>query len=219
MTRFFLSLVATALVTFFAACEKNELFIGSDTIVAEVRDIAAFDKIDISEALNAEVTFGATTSVTVRANDNLIDRVETTVSGGELVLKMAPGNYRETDITVIITMPTLAGIEASGASNIDAVGFIDMTNLDIDASGASNLQLANSSATTLTADVSGASDVDAFGLAVMTASVNVSGASNLKVMVADELSGRASGASSVHYRGNPTLNVEVSGASNVVDAN
>ena len=63
---------------------------------------------------------------------------------------------------------------------------------------------------------SGASTADLRDFAVNDASVEASGASRIEVNAAGTLDAKASGASTVHYTGNPTLGrIDESGASSV----
>jgi hypothetical protein len=57
--------------------------------------------------------------------------------------------------------------------------------------------------------------VKAFDYLVKEALIDISGASEGKVAVTDELKVTAGGASSVLYRGNPSVTSNVSGASSV----
>jgi hypothetical protein len=65
------------------------------------------------------------------------------------------------------------------------------------------------------AEISGASTFKAFDYPVREAMIDISGASEGKVAVTDELKVTAGGASSVLYRGNPSVSSNISGASTV----
>jgi hypothetical protein len=68
----------------------------------------------------------------------------------------------------------------------------------------------------INAEISGASVLTAFEYPVREAHINVSGASSGKVTVTDELSAVAADASSLIYRGNPSVTTSTSGGSTVV---
>ncbi len=85
-------------------------------------------------------------------------------------------------------------MRASGASTVEITG--STGPLDVEASGASTVRLANFTS----ADTR----------------VNASGASNITVNASGKLTGEASGASSVRYTGSPaSVQVDTSGASSV----
>lgn len=130
-------------------------------------------------------------------------------------------------------MPTLRGVDFSGASRSTVTGFTGLSRLDITLSGASEAQVTGQASQTrielsgaselrivgngtdVTADLSGASALDAFGYPVSTAVLDVSGASKASVNVADKLDVEASGASHVRYMGGPVIRQKTSGASKI----
>lgn len=105
-------------------------------------------------------------------------------------------------------------LEVSGASKLS--GDLTVTNkLDVNLSGASDVSISGSAAE-VDIDASGASDVKAFDFRSGTCNVDASGACNIRITVDKELSADLSGASSVAYKGNGTIrNIKTSGASSV----
>lgn len=104
-------------------------------------------------------------------------------------------------------------LELSGASRAD--GSMTMTNGDFNLSGASSITI-EGSAQDIIVDVSGASRAHLDDFIITNARINLSGASNATVNVSGQLSGDLSGASTLHYIGNPTLgNITTSGASTI----
>ncbi|MEM6769457.1 MAG: DUF2807 domain-containing protein [Bacteroidota bacterium] len=219
MTRLFFPLVAIALVMTFSACDNNDTFVGSDTITSDIRDVSSFTEIEMEDAIGATVTFGTEQSVTVRVNDNLVDRVNTTVSRGKLLISLQNGNYRNVDLEVTIVMPDLNNLKLSDACRANVDGFQGAENMVVDINDASRLTVTNTSVTNLTADVMDASNVEAFGLSADEVMVNVRDASTVEITANNTLSGTVRDASTLRYRGNPTETVEVADASRVLDAN
>jgi hypothetical protein len=117
-----------------------------------------------------------------------------------------------------MAVPRLSAF-ASGASEI-AVGGLAAGSLSLTISGASNFSVsaAGAGGDSLNADVSGASRVGLFGYPAATAVMNVSGASRADINVSGSLSGTASGASEIRYRGGAASSVFVSGASSCLPA-
>ena len=101
-------------------------------------------------------------------------------------------------------------INASGASEIE-IGSVELDELFLDASGASQVSI-EGTAGHLRADASGASNIALFGVEADEAEVDVSGASEAELTVLGRLEARASGASSVRYRGDPTVSSATSPA-------
>lgn len=187
---------------------------GSGNVATEKRDVADFSKVDVGGVFQVEVVAGKEYSVEVQADDNLLPLIRTEVRGGTLQISSEKRFNTRNDIKVRITAPNIEGIEASGASRVNASA-IRSESLDIDTSGASKVNLSGE-ARQLNIQVSGASNIDASGLNAVNADIDASGASKVSVNATGSLKTEASGASSVTYAGNPA-NVEkrTSGASRI----
>ena len=104
-------------------------------------------------------------------------------------------------------------MDASGASQL--LGDIEAGDVRFDVSGASEVNVSGS-AQTVTIDASGGSSVTLADFPTTDATVGASGNSRVTVNVSGRLDADASGASHVHYLGDPTLGaIDTSGASSV----
>jgi len=213
----FILLVFAAVFT--SGCATDPALVGSDTIATEVRSLADFDRVSLNGVVDVNITQGTDFIVTVRANDNLLDRVETRLSGGNLEIGLTAGNFRNVNAGVDIVMPTLAGIAVSGTADAVAENFQSLTGLAVDISGTGVVNVRNGNTDLLTANISGTGELLAFSMTAATAEVNVSGTGGAEVTVSDALSGSITGTGNIRFRGNPTLNVSVTGTGELVDAN
>ena len=93
-------------------------------------------------------------------------------------------------------------IKCSGASDLKME--VITNQLDCSLSGASDIKLSGK-AKTLWIDASGASDFKSKNLTVESCNAKASGASDIYVFVEKELTYRTSGASDMHYEGNPKV--------------
>jgi hypothetical protein len=191
----------------------------------------SFDRIDMGSAFIITVQQGATFGVTVEGDRRNLDDLDVYVQNGILHAQYRNSRRREYQTSFVITMPTLRGVEFSGASRSTITGFSNLSDLYItlsgasesqflglanrlvvDLSGASNLHLTGSG-TALAAELSGASLLQGFGYPVNDMTVHASGASKANVSAANTLDVDASGASVVRYRGGPVVRQRLSGAS------
>ncbi len=217
-----------------AAAGKTEA--GSGNIVTEERDIRDFERVELSSAFKARVNRGDTFRVVIRIDDNLLGHLRVVKHGSTLDIGLAPGIFSVVRATLEaeITMPSLAGLSLSGASQADIGGFEMHQPLDITMSGASSVQgdmLAadirfalsgagklnlTGSAKAIRVKASGASSLDLSSLPASEATVDLSGASSVTVNTNGQLNVKASGASKVFYMGEPKLGtINTSGASSV----
>jgi len=210
---------------------------GSGNVVAQEKDIVDFDKVDVSSAFKVNLRRGDSFRVVVRVDDNLVQYLRVVKQGRTLKIGMEPGLRLFAGATreAEVTLPELTGLDLSGASYGTITGFSSTKAIDVDVSGASHL-LGNIDAGDARFDVSGASQVNLSGSAqdliidasgasqvkladfpVEDATVEASGATKVTVNPKGRLDADASGASRVHYLGDPELgNIDTSGASDVV---
>ncbi|HVF95839.1 MAG TPA: head GIN domain-containing protein [Flavisolibacter sp.] len=208
---------------------------GNGTIVS--RDISAgsFENIEASGAITVYLRQNATSSVKIETDENLMEFVEVVVDGNTLRIRPKKGYNLDPSKEVIVYAwaPGFREVGISGASKLLSQGTLTGNNLQLDASGASEIQLdvdlpkidANlSGASTLrlkgraedfSTEASGASKILCMDLSAEKATLDLSGASNAKITANKELVIDASGASDVEYRGNADVDQKSSGASSV----
>lgn len=231
-TRFY-GIGLLALLFGLAGCSLKREDIGPYQSDQQTYAFTNFDRIDMGSAFVITVQQGATYSVTVEGDRRNLNDLQVYTRNGTLMAQYRVSRNRQYQTTFRITMPTLRGVEFTGASRSTVSGFANLTDLDIKLSGASegqfslqasrtNVDLSGASSLRLTgsganiwADLSGASHLQAFSYPVSGATLEASGASNANVSVSTTLDVNASGASSVRYRGTPAVRQRVSGASSV----
>lgn len=213
------------------------LWADDDTMVKQDRKVGDFSALEVSSAISVKLSQGNESAVTVEAGQNVINKVETKVSGGKLIIRYSSSGdswFRSRGkVTVYVTAKVLNGIDCSGASSITGLTAISAGKLAIEASGASSIKLelkaqsvagdfSGASSVNLTgstggftAEVSGASSIKAADLVAKDAVVDVSGASSVFVHATNTLVAEASGASSVRYKGTAKVTPDVSGASSI----
>lgn len=196
-------------------------------------NVVDFDRLEMGDAFKITVEQGSLFEVKVSGDRRNIDDLIVEKEGSTLVVRYEENRNRRHNTEIEITMPSLTGVNFSGASDSKVRGFEDSVELDVTLSGASTCQLDVVAAEinlvvsgasylylygegdSMTANISGASVMKAFHYPVAHAALTVSGASDGNVSVSEDLEAVASGASVITYRGNPTVTSQVSGASTV----
>ncbi|MCU0323854.1 MAG: DUF2807 domain-containing protein [Spirosomaceae bacterium] len=201
--------------------------------VKKTFEVKSFDELDLGNAFEINVKQGADFKLEAIGEQRDIDDLVISTSNGELKIRYNNAlRIRRYRMQINIEMPTLKSIDFSGASVSKVAGFvvrdleIDLSgasraeidskirNFDIDLSGASELELF-SDAESMDVELSGASILNAFNTKTTDAILDISGASRAKVNVANRLKVKASGASSIRYRGTPKVETNLSGGSTV----
>ncbi|RIK36162.1 MAG: hypothetical protein DCC55_28165 [Chloroflexi bacterium] len=205
--------------------------------VTQEMSIRDFDRLQISHAFEVEVRQGEAFRVVVEVDEAVLPHLQVDRVGNTLRIGIVPGwrIFRgPTTLRAEVTMPTLAGLTASGAARVDLSGFRSSSALEIRASGASVVQGAIDAGDTtiaasgasrinlsgtyqdLAVEASGASDVTLDGSG-QNLRANASGGSEVDLANLPVVDARldASGASTIYVQLSGTLDVEASGASNI----
>jgi hypothetical protein len=214
---------------------------------AEVRQVSGYSAIKVSGGIDLYLSQGSEAVAVSASEEKYRSYIKTEVKNGVLEIyydddrkgenRKHERNGGDKKLKAYVSFKTLHRLNASGASDVRVSGTINVNSLKMDLSGASDfkgsvkiqdLQLEMSGAsdvdidgtvTNLKIDASGASDLDGYGLITESCVVEATGASDIRLTVSRTLSAKASGASSVHYRGNATVDkAEAHGASSVKKA-
>ena len=228
--------IPIALIAVFG-CTFFETIVGSGYLVERQLSYSGFDSLEINAPFEITLIQDDEHSVTLMADDNVIEHVVAGIEGTALFIDLEPYyGYVGVSLKAVVTMPEIREIHLSSASNLTVIGstsFPSVAALDIAVSDASRLLLPSVVATTLSVEVSGASraTVGAFAsnaiIAVDGASelqmdgsaytldISVRGASDgdLSAFNVDDVDATVSGASEAWIRLDGTLRIDISGAS------
>ena len=208
---------------------------GSGEVMTIDVPVEGFSRLAISHSFEVNVTVGDEPSLTLRIDDNLEPNLSVGVTDDVLRIGLLPRTtVSNATLEADVTVTLLEAIEGSGAVGIHLSAPIVGSALDLQLSGASELDgpmdiasmtgvMSGASEVTLSGRVgtldieaSGASDLAMLDLEVDALRVNLSGASSAEVSVNDSIEASLSGASTLRYRGDPDVStLDVSGASSI----
>lgn len=204
------------------------------TTAQQTRTVGDFTGIKAGDAYNISIIQSESNSVKVTAPESVQAQIKTEVKDGILIISTEGNIKDDDDITISVSIKSLASIDLSGASDIKSENQLICDKLAISTNGAGDVHLdvkANDIKTdvsgagdvtlkgttqTLDAIVSGAGDLKASNLEATKITAKVSGAGDAKVNAIQSLTADVSGAGSIIYKGNPVdRNVNISGAGSV----
>ena len=190
------------------------MVVGEGPLVTQTKDVADFTKVELNGGVRFEVTVGSATSLTLTAQQNLLDITTVTDANGTLSITTTRPYSGDQGITVTITTPSLSAIAVNGgvSGNVQAISGTDFA---IDANGGASLTVFGT-CTTLTFDGNGGSHVDGTNLAATNATVNINGGASATLNVTGTVTGNANGGASLTLLGHPTnVNVSTGGGASV----
>jgi Putative auto-transporter adhesin, head GIN domain/Outer membrane protein beta-barrel domain len=205
--------------------------------VTEIRTVDAFHGLKIQSAIEVKYTPSATTEIKITAGEKYINDIKAVTVNGVLELYY-DGNrnfQNQDDIKADISGPVaLDFIEMTGAASFKNSDTLRPEKFKYDFSGASsgnvtlitpmiNGEISGAASAKLFGkaaearhQASGAASLKAYELYSNKVKVSASGAASARVRAMQEISGDASGAASLYFKGNPEKqDLETSGAGSV----
>jgi hypothetical protein len=195
---------------------------GSGRVTTEARTVSDFQAISVHGPVTLVVRQGGREAAEVRADDNLLPLVETTVEDSghghtlKVGLKKGQGVRTHHDIVVTVDVVKLTSIATHGSGDV-RVEALKTPSLQLSISGSSDVRLASLQADEFGVSISGSGDVEATGSAArVKVSIAGSGDARLGALQADEVSVGIAGSGDAEVTTHKTLAVSIAGSGDVV---
>lgn len=175
---------------------------GSGVAATQARALPAFRTVDLAGDNNVIVRVGATQSVVVHADNNLLSRVTTRVRSGHLIIGTTPGNLKaKAPMFVTVSLPSIDAIRLQGDGNITAVG-INSRSLIVALPGSGVIH-ATGATTHLAVTIGGEGTALLGNLMAHNARVAISGDGSIMLTATRSVSASISGSGTILYGGSP----------------
>ncbi len=236
------SLVALVILFSLSGCyidlddDDDNCVSGRGSFETDTYDFSEFSR--ISNALNADIritTGRSNHSVSVTAENNILDEIRVRTRGGELILE-SDRCIQSSDIQIDISVFELTDLFSAGNADIQVTNIwetddltinlsgsgtiaaiLEVLNTDISISGSGLIDLTGTS-TNAEVSIAGSGDYEAFGLKTRNVEVTISGAGNAEIFVEGDLTGAISGSGLINYKGSPeSVNVNITGSGRVIN--
>ena len=227
------SLFAALALVSTAACSTTTL-VGSGVPKTETRPIEGVRALVVHLPGKVDVTQGATESLTITADDNVLPEIESKVDGGVLKLAFRKAtNLRSATIRIALGVKTLESVSINGSGDVHT-GALKSPTLKITINGSGDVKLGAIDAEKFDATIRGSGDIHASGrvkaldisiagsgdvkLAQMQADqvkVGIAGSGDAQVWARDVLTVRVAGSGDVRYYGDPTVDQSVLGSGRI----
>lgn len=231
----FTVLIISLLILTSTSCIYNIKGIdGNGNIITEEKTPGSFSKIDASGAFDIILKQGETESVSIEADENLMEYIIVNNNSGRLIIDNKENISPTHDIIITVTFRDLNYIEVSGACDIKSSEQLVFNKIEFECSGASDCKL-NFEAKNCKFDISGASELDLRGKSnnvefdgsgaidinaeefeISECEIDLSGAAEADIFVTKSLDIDISGAASLSYKGGANITRQsVSGAASI----
>lgn len=206
---------------------------GNGEVTKEQRAVSSFNKIDISGGYEVLINQGDKERLELEVDENLLEYIETETKKNTLYISTKKPIGNASSLKLYITVVDVEDIDVSGAIELKNKGTYKTETLEIDVSGAADINLdvdvenltmdmSGASETTLSGtannfeiEISGAGELQAKKLKTRNTTIDISGAGSAIVHAKKTLNVSVSGAGSVKYKGSPKIKKDISGAGSV----
>ena len=208
---------------------------GSGTLKSETRNVTAFTGISLSLPAYVEVRQGATESVMIETDDNLLPLVETVVENGMLKIRSLEKrtNLKTKHMKITVNAKTIDSLSVAGSGDIraDALkagklgvsisgsGDIHLKAVDSDAlkvaiSGSGDFS-ASGKTNSMEASIAGSGDIKAGKLQAVAVKVSIAGSGSATFWAKETLKSSIAGSGDVTYYGDAQVSSSVAGSGSV----
>lgn len=203
----------------------------------EIRDLKGFTKVNFGVSGNMYINIGPEFKVVLEGDRDLLENIETEVSGGKLVVKKESWNWSMNEkVTVYITMPEIDGLGVSGSGKAEIKDPVKTEDLSLSVSGSGKIYTNTVAVNNLKCSISGSGDINVGGgnaetgnisisgsgnytgetAKIKSADLSISGSGNCLVNASESLTAHVSGSGNVTYTGgSPKIDARVSGSGKV----
>jgi len=204
----------------------------------ETRDVRGFTKVGFGIAGDLFIRIGPEFKLVIEGDKDIIDNIETDVSGDRLTIKKENWrfSFKDERVTVYVTMPELEGLGVSGSGKAQIMDDVKTDKLSLGVSGSGKLITSGLNVDSFDCGISGSGDVilgtsgsidngeisisgsggfSGEGIEIDHLEVRISGSGNARCRAGDSIDAHISGSGNVTYLGNPRVNAVVSGSGHV----
>ncbi|MBQ0934968.1 head GIN domain-containing protein [Ideonella paludis] len=190
---------------------------GSGKVIDQNRSVSAFSKLRLEGSFTVEAKQANAAQVSVRADDNLVDHIETVVDGDTLVVRSKPkASWRTTSPMVVhVSFAQLQGAELRGSGDLN-IRSLQADRFSASVSGSGDMRIEGAQLGGLTASLAGSGDLNATGTAQQVdAHVAGSGDVELSKLQARQARVNLAGSGDVSVHAAESVDVNIVGSGDV----
>ena len=211
---------------------------GNGVIIEQEREIDNFNKLYCSGSCQVNFEYDSVPQLIISGEENLIQYIETYVSGTKLFITEREGRCIKENEAFIITLKgsELVSVEFIGSGmikcdslnenniNIQLIGSGDIDvysysqSMYVTLEGSGNIILSGISSNT-ELHIPGSGDIEAAELITENCRTKIAGSGDMYIHVTDYLNVFISGSGNVYYLGNPEIDKQIVGSGKIIAIN
>lgn len=211
--------------------KRQTLIESSGAVIEERRAVGAFTRIELNGAGKVTIVSGDETAVSVKADKNMLQYVETEVRGGVLRLNVKPGvRFGGAPVSYTVSAKNIESIQTNGSGDVFAEAVLSGDKLKLVSAGTGKIRAAVK-ARKLEVQIAGSGDIDltgasedlslvilgsgsvkASGLSGRKTDANVAGSGSVELGAFESIEANIAGSGDIVYSGSPQVSSRVIGS-------
>jgi len=241
---FTLLAIGFTICTLSSCTDLNFLGIGRDKVegngdmTVEERSTSEYDEIGLAGNLDVILAAGKEGTITIEAESNLLEFIETEVNNGKLIIREKKGYFVEPSagkaIVIHVPIEDISELSVAGSGEIISKESFQLKKIALSVAGSGDIHLnltaeeveaniAGSGDIQLggtteyfSAEIAGSGDIAAYHLVAEVVEVEIAGSGDIEVTATKKIKAEVAGSGDIRYKGNPTeRNVQVAGSGSV----
>jgi hypothetical protein len=211
----------TLVVVLMVGCSKDDVvvnnnqIVGSGKLVTQIRTLGTYSGIQVTNFAKVTITQDSVEQLRIESDDNVIEHVLTSVSGGTLVVGLENGSYNNVTVNVYASMKTIKRLESIGAADFSATNPLQTDSILCRITGTGTITLTGT-ASFEQVEIIGAGSIHDFDLVASHCVTTISGSGAIEVNATSRLDAFITGTGSIVYDGHPqTVQQLVTGVGSV----
>lgn len=233
------TLLVATLALLAAGGALAETITGSGNLVTQSPAVSGFNAFAISVPGKVQITQGATESISITADDNVMPHIEAVVEQGSLKVRFRKGSdhhlsVNRAKISVALSARTLESISIGGSADISAgplksakfavniggsgnvvLASVDASDVAIRIGGSGDLRIDGGRTDSLAVTIGGSGEMKAPRLESKRAKVTIAGSGDASLWARESLNVTVAGSGGVRYYGDPKVERVVVGSGDV----
>jgi hypothetical protein len=172
---------------------------GMGSITTQTLNIDNFSSILLEGADDVDISYGTEQKVEVTGHPNIISRIKTDVRNGRWDMGLENGNYGRYELRYSLTLPVITGVEIIGSSNVTIQDSIQVGQFDLLLMGSGSFY--------------------GFKLRSCQSFIEIIGSGNCEITTEEQMDVIIEGSGSVFYKGQPSIQTDITGSGEIVGSN
>lgn len=235
--------IITIVSILLTSCSADDMYItGEGEIVTKEIELNDLKGVESNGDFKVYVKSGDIQKIEVKGHANIIDRLKHNVDNEIWSIDLESGNYRDANLSIYITVPTINYFSLNGSGRIEVGDFYSESEvkafingsgtisfeenygcenlkISIDGSGKINTSESFMNLVNLSIEINGSADYYGFPLEAKNCDLFIGGSGTCDVYSEDILNVKINGSGRVNYKGNPKVNSKISGSGKVNNSN